>query len=71
MGLLLMSRPARGAWVEIYIIRYEMELKLSRPARGAWVEIEKIPVTVKVEVSRPARGAWIETLPDSHCRIPP
>ena len=36
---LLLSRPARGAWVEIYIIRYEMELKLSRPARGAWVEM--------------------------------
>ena len=38
---LLLSRPARGAWVEIYIIRYEMELKLSRPARGAWVEMIK------------------------------
>ena len=33
------SRPSRGAWIEIYIIRYEMELKLSRPSRGAWIEI--------------------------------
>ena len=37
---LLLSRPARGAWVEIFCsfaaarIRY-----MSRPARGAWVEM--------------------------------
>ena len=43
----------------------------SRPARGAWVEIRHGRRSLSWWQSRPARGAWIETLPDSHCRIPP
>ena len=31
---LLLSRPARGAWVEIYIIRYEIEFKFVAPRKG-------------------------------------
>ena len=37
---LLLSRPARGAWVEISSdISTKRECLWSRPARGAWVEI--------------------------------
>ena len=36
---LLLSRPARGAWVEILILIDEIGVLQSRPARGAWVEI--------------------------------
>ena len=35
-----MSRPARGAWVEIAVsLLIAPALLWSRPARGAWVEI--------------------------------
>ena len=37
---LLLSRPARGAWVEIMVKCYHNMKELSsRPARGAWVEM--------------------------------
>ena len=40
LSSLLLSRPARGAWVEIRAY-YTLILAYcqSRPARGAWVEI--------------------------------
>ena len=38
---LLLSRPARGAWVEILILIDEIGVLQSRPARGAWVEISE------------------------------
>ena len=60
-GLLcLMSRPARGAWVEISMRIRESGIKASRPARGAWVEIPLLILTYWVIWSRPARGAWVE-----------
>ena len=34
-----MSRPARGAWVEIHSVGPATNLMSSRPARGAWVEM--------------------------------
>ena len=38
--LVLTSRPARGAWIEIKeILAYGIK-DLSRPARGAWIEIK-------------------------------
>ena len=56
-----MSRPARGAWIEIQ--RRKVQKKISpksRPARGAWIEMP-IPVPpCPGSTSRPARGAWIE-----------
>ena len=58
-----LSRPARGAWVEINRDFKSMPSEaMSRPARGAWVEIppsgqETIPIE-----SRPARGAWVEMM---------
>ena len=36
---LLLSRPARGAWVEIPVMVALATLPESRPARGAWVEM--------------------------------
>ena len=33
------SRPARGAWVEMLLLLLGLKTRLSRPARGAWVEI--------------------------------
>ena len=36
-----LSRPARGAWVEIHIRINKPLISTSRPARGAWVEIKK------------------------------
>ena len=36
---LLLSRPARGAWVEIISYVPAVNGRLSRPARGAWVEM--------------------------------
>ena len=57
------SRPARGAWIEIYIIRgFYLPVK-SRPARGAWIEIARTtPPGSAGRLSRPARGAWIEII---------
>ena len=57
-----MSRPARGAWIETYVLstcfRY---YRLSRPARGAWIETQQLAGWHEPALSRPARGAWIET----------
>ena len=38
---LLLSRPARGAWVDIDNIENGQTTIQSRPARGAWVEMMK------------------------------
>ena len=56
-----MSRPARGAWVEIKLYgEQSLRAETSRPARGAWVEIIAIQERYGVRRSRPARGAWVE-----------
>ena len=34
-----MSLPARGAWIEIYIMPAHLIIISSLPARGAWIEI--------------------------------
>ena len=57
---LLLSRPARGAWVEISLQPYWLVLPSSRPARGAWVEILVGEFFTSMITSRPARGAWVE-----------
>ena len=57
---LLLSRPARGAWVEIRGIVLKSRLEWSRPARGAWVEISFARWFCSPWPSRPARGAWVE-----------
>ena len=58
------SLPIRGAWIEIYIQRLEIQLKnTSLPIRGAWIEI-RTPCEIinRFVGSLPIRGAWIEIL---------
>ena len=59
-----MSRPARGAWVEMRSERDVLPLHHpSRPARGAWVEMMRANDDNVGVQSRPARGAWVEIFP--------
>mgnify|MGYP004664287679 CR=1 FL=1 len=37
--LLLMSRPARGGWIEILGTSQRFSRIASRPARGGWIEM--------------------------------
>ena len=61
-----MSRPARGAWVEIKKKSSTRKTIKSRPARGAWVEILRLVAAIAAEKkSRPARGAWVEIIPET------
>ena len=56
------SRPAWGAWIEIFDYRWGAfgHLK-SRPAWGAWIEIRSAGTRpAPSRGSRPAWGAWIE-----------
>ena len=55
------SRPARGAWIETWILRLVLFRRWSRPARGAWIETLYAYLNDAYTPSRPARGAWIET----------
>ena len=51
------SRPARGAWVEIFLLILEIERIRSRPARGAWVEIAMGPCMAMTARCRAPQGA--------------
>ena len=62
ISAILLSHPARGAWIEIYLLRVSQLLAGSHPARGAWIEMSCLSVSVPAFVSHPARGAWIEML---------
>ena len=57
---LRLSRPARGAWVEMLVGFVFRAIWESRPARGAWVEILNALKLCISPASRPARGAWVE-----------
>ena len=59
-----MSRPARGAWIEIRQQWFVGSVAMSRPARGAWIEIGLEYIILYIARSRPARGAWIEIFDD-------
>ena len=59
-GIVDVSRPARGAWVEIPPYLLHAPTYQSRPARGAWVEIAIFASFAAISWSRPARGAWVE-----------
>ena len=66
-----LSRPARGAWVEIRMTSAYRWSALSRPARGAWVEMFALTVKLFAVRSRPARGAWVEiTLQRDRAELP-
>ena len=51
-----MSRPARGAWVEIIEIFARYVYNQSRPARGAWVEISFALAAPRSETVAPRKG---------------
>ena len=38
LGNKLLSRPARGAWIETSHVSHGRRRQRSRPARGAWIE---------------------------------
>ena len=52
----LLSRPARGAWVEIKMQRKYHLTIMSRPARGAWVEIVSIHTEEQKMSVAPRKG---------------
>ena len=52
----LRSRPARGAWVEIHLLRRCLPHLTSRPARGAWVEMLKRYAIRAISVVAPRKG---------------
>ena len=61
--LTTMSRPARGARIEISSSGMYFRSAVSRPARGARIEIVSDPQAYPpIMMSRPARGARIEIL---------
>ena len=53
---LLLSRPARGAWVEMVVCAHAASDMQSRPARGAWVEIRTIQSSALLNVVAPRKG---------------
>ena len=58
----MLSRPIRGAWIEIEYRNYTKMINESRPIRGAWIEIVLFILIPFFYKSRPIRGAWIEIL---------
>ena len=50
------SRPARGAWVEIFSFVLIPVLLMSRPARGAWVEMGTPSIGVRNSLVAPRKG---------------
>ena len=56
----LLSRPVRGAWIEIIGAGRNLAAYTSRPVRGAWIEINCLLYCSFLAQSRPVRGAWIE-----------
>ena len=50
------SRPARGAWIEIVIGFLSRILERSRPARGAWIEINTLLGSINDSVVAPRTG---------------
>ena len=53
----VLSRPARGAWVEIFPMGERFAaLTWSRPARGAWVEILVLLLCSRLLFVAPRKG---------------
>ena len=67
---LLLSRPARGAWVEILILIDEIGVLHCRAPQGArGLKYNNIKTKVNAAKSRPARGAWVEIFLPAGCGI--
>ena len=52
-----MSRPARGAWIEIEANEKAKAAQRSRPARGAWIEIGRHVMKKLIHKRRAPHGA--------------
>ena len=52
----VVSRPARGAWVEISSQRKVKTAYWSRPARGAWVEMRVDCASSSKDAVAPRKG---------------
>ena len=52
----LLSRPARGAWIEIGLCSDRLMYPVSRPARGAWIEIVTAAAVKAEEDVAPRKG---------------
>ena len=52
-----LSRPARGAWIEISSGKNYADRLVSRPARGAWIEIIGDPIVETYTGRRAPQGA--------------
>ena len=50
------SHPARGAWIEIVLLRIQTCCAWSHPARGAWIEIVWLDVRIDVAFVAPRKG---------------
>ena len=60
-GVLRVSLPVRGAWIEIRIMKtVHLTADRSLPVRGAWIEIWRTSTSRRTPTSLPVRGAWIE-----------
>ena len=58
---LLLSRPARGAWVEMYRTSNNIFCAGSRAPQGArGLKWKNQFLKMFLHLSRPARGAWVE-----------
>ena len=53
----MMSRPARGAWIEICHCESCQLKEWSRPARGAWIEIANAALVEILGSGRAPQGA--------------
>ena len=55
------SRPARGAWIEIFCIQAWAKFRIGRAPQGArGLKFINQLKQEGIDTSRPARGAWIE-----------
>ena len=70
-AVLLLSRPVRGAWIEISLNSRVIREYMSRPVRGAWIEMLVTNALYNLFQSRPVRGAWIEIKVGAACCVQP
>ena len=45
---IIKSRPARGGWIEMFIVCRVVGMAGSRPARGGWIEMCKFYAIIEI-----------------------
>ena len=57
IALMILSRPARGEWIESTTAAWLLVGALSRPARGEWIErLHSCPQDAETEQVSPRKG---------------